>query len=904
MRLLELDLDIDFWQSQARPKRFVATTSHAAAMSGPSKVKEFPDISSKLNAPVKKSLFEKQKAEAEAKRKREEAENAAAYKDFVKSFEDASPPPPDAVDRGDNGGFGQAGAMGASGFGGTPRRHFPPAASRGSGPGSLGTGPPTARKRALDGSMVQQRDRLESNFSYDDVSGPVSARTAFQAEHEYEQRHSSGDEDQKKIAKPTLHLSSIAPGMSTEDIKDLFPENIKIDNVRRLPPPPPSDSTERVSQSVIVTLAGNTPGKDIDAAVSALNKRYLGFGYHLAITRHLSSAAIGNTANVLSSNSSSLPFGAKLISTAPANDLSRAPPPSDHHRGGIPPPSSYAGGNNTMQESAPITMVTVVPPTDIRQLQLINMTVEQLLKHGAEFEAILMNQEEIQQDEDWAFLWDARSVSGVYYRYRLWTFLSGALEDEDLRNKAGESAPMVLFEDEAPWLPPTQNPQFEFATRLDELVSDPEYDSELEEESGDEAPKRPPIDAAVVAGLEESAEPRYLNPYQRAKLTHLLARLPTSTSRLRRGDVARVTNFAISYAGRGAEDVVQMLLMNVETPFAFTSANPDYDHDDEYMYETDYFSDESDKERDEEPEDVMESIEKAYDAEGQKGGTQQESGPEKEKAPEKEKEDPSSSKMISLYVISDILHASANAGVRNAWKYRPLFEAGLRDQRIFEHLGRLERELGWGKIKADRWRASVMNLVQLWEGWSVFSDTTYKTFKDMFQRSDEDKEKLEADERDKEERRERLKKWKSTKEKADADAAARSAAPVEPLPAKSKSAKAPLDKRPSDAAAVDEPGELDVYDEEMPDRSTDGRPTSGGDAPTSEAMEQDTSPSKPPPTAAGTTGTPAATASKADVAPKTDALGGRFALAAPTRAAEARQRRPKAVDMFADSDED
>ncbi len=40
-------------------------------------IKEFPDLSNKLSAPSKKSLFEKQKAEAEAKRIREAAETAA-----------------------------------------------------------------------------------------------------------------------------------------------------------------------------------------------------------------------------------------------------------------------------------------------------------------------------------------------------------------------------------------------------------------------------------------------------------------------------------------------------------------------------------------------------------------------------------------------------------------------------------------------------------------------------------------------------------------------------------------------------------------------------------------------------------------------------------------------------------
>jgi U2-associated protein SR140 len=57
-------------------------------MASDKKIAEFPDVDSKLQAPTKKSLFERQKAEAEAKRLREEAETKAVYEDFVKSFDD------------------------------------------------------------------------------------------------------------------------------------------------------------------------------------------------------------------------------------------------------------------------------------------------------------------------------------------------------------------------------------------------------------------------------------------------------------------------------------------------------------------------------------------------------------------------------------------------------------------------------------------------------------------------------------------------------------------------------------------------------------------------------------------------------------------------------------------------
>ena len=61
-------------------------------MSSEKKILEFPHAENKLQAPSKKSLFERQKAEQEAKRLREEAETKAVYEDFVKSFDDEDEP--------------------------------------------------------------------------------------------------------------------------------------------------------------------------------------------------------------------------------------------------------------------------------------------------------------------------------------------------------------------------------------------------------------------------------------------------------------------------------------------------------------------------------------------------------------------------------------------------------------------------------------------------------------------------------------------------------------------------------------------------------------------------------------------------------------------------------------------
>jgi U2-associated protein SR140 len=84
------------------------------------KIAEFPDVENKLQAPTKKSQFERQKAEAEAKRLREEAETKAVYEDFIKSFDDEEDEPSPSAGFGrDDGGNKFGGFSGAP-----PRRQF------------------------------------------------------------------------------------------------------------------------------------------------------------------------------------------------------------------------------------------------------------------------------------------------------------------------------------------------------------------------------------------------------------------------------------------------------------------------------------------------------------------------------------------------------------------------------------------------------------------------------------------------------------------------------------------------------------------------------------------------------------------------------------------------------------
>lgn len=150
------------------------------------KVKEFPELAEKLSAPTKKSLFERQKAEAEAKRLREEAETAAVYEDFVKSFEDEPnvKPTPGPGGGPSRGGI-PFGPTAGAGFGcAPPKRHFAPSARGNSGPGSLGPAPGLrSLKRAHDGSFANNSGKSQRGLlAFEDLKDerePLDPATVF-----------------------------------------------------------------------------------------------------------------------------------------------------------------------------------------------------------------------------------------------------------------------------------------------------------------------------------------------------------------------------------------------------------------------------------------------------------------------------------------------------------------------------------------------------------------------------------------------------------------------------------------------------------------------------------------------------------------------------------------------------
>ncbi|KAF3491552.1 uncharacterized protein GIQ15_01069 [Arthroderma uncinatum] len=822
-------------------------------MSDDTPIKSIFDTPVKPSTAPKKSQFERQKAEAEAKRQRDKAETAAVYKDFVKSFDqDTSSSPPFNISTG-RPTHHHVGSGAGHASGGPSKRHFTGPLMRSSASETLGRPPPSfSKKRPYDTLRESQRDRDKPRgiFAFEGSRPGADSINAFQASDDEEDRVADKKEAEKAAAKPTLHVSSLPPGTSPAVIKSLIPPVLVVDNVKILPPPPPSvhGGNERRIWSAIVTLAHDTAATDMDTVVSSLQNKYLGWGFYLSISRHLSSAAIHSTTPITPGITSltNQPFGARVMTRD--SHFGRGGP----HRSGIAPPLSYGAGYGSRSNQG--LQVDVKPPSDLRQLKLIHKMIENLLTFGPEFEALLMSRAEVQKEEKWAWIWNPKSTGGVWYRWRLWDILTNP-EKRNGRGR-GRAPSTVIFENGPSWAEPERNLQFEFTTKLDEFVSDEDYDSSDEDDSDREEEKR--LSEATNDTANDGAG--HLNPLQKAKLTHLLARLPTSHSKLRRGDVARVTAFAIKHAGGGGDEVVDMIVTNVNKPFAYTSANPERQKDEN------------------EARGIIGQDDADESTNVDTGGSAERS----KKSNLGEKLDMSSASLVGLYIISDILSSSSTSGVRHAWRYRQLFENSLKQHKTFEKLGRIEKELGWGRLKIEKWRRSIGILLNLWEGWCVFPQASHEAFVKSFDHPPPtEREQAEEKARVAEEKEAGVfggkgkNKWKAVEDNGDA---------AQFNPADSTGDGDPMDL---DVDGAPIPNDDDLYGEPMSD--IDGVPMEDSDL--EEAEEalrgQDELGSK-----------------QAQELPlKEDPVPGK-APSQPSEPAQStlKRRRPKAEDMFADSD--
>ncbi|KAF2196928.1 hypothetical protein GQ43DRAFT_360713, partial [Delitschia confertaspora ATCC 74209] len=654
------------------------------------------------------NAFERKKAEEEAKKRREEAETAAVLKEYEEEFDPDDGMSANIADYGaasnstvpPRGGF-SSGAPGRRHFTGNMRNSGPGSLGpvppmRNSGPGSLGPmpsmrnsgpgslGPPPSSMRnsgpgSLGGPPSLSKKRTRDDSSSDPDTGSNNRRSRIAPEfREAEKEEEQEEEEERRAApKPTVRVSNLPPKTLVPTVKSLFTKRFNVLDVHSDPPTGPSTG-ERKSAAMIVVLEGGTPQGEVDTFTATLNNRYMNRGYYLKANRHFASSSLTqgprDTAQL---------FGRQLVKSVT---------------------SQFAP--HTFNRQSDRYEVQVKIPSDLKKIKLINKTVEKVIKYGAAFEALLMTQHYAINDEKWAFLWDARSSEGVYYRFRIWSIVSGYSARQLAAGRGGrrsEPQPVEVFNYQNTfWQPPRDSLKFEWATSLDDFVSDPDYDSSSDDDSENEGRPRK-FNRGGAPAPDMLSEQKHLNPYDKAQLIWLLTGLPTTTGQLAKAHIAAVMVFTVSHAERGIDEIVRILINNVEKPYAMTSANQ---RRQQRIF--DEFG----------PEDYeMDTDEAKF---------------KRESKARREKEELQMSKLIGLFCISDILSASATASIPGTWKIRGLFEKALLERKVFTKLARLDRDLDMGKIKADKWKRSVNGILSQWASWGTFSKDNHRKMVEAF----------------------------------------------------------------------------------------------------------------------------------------------------------------------------
>ncbi|QIW95725.1 hypothetical protein AMS68_001243 [Peltaster fructicola] len=637
--------------------------------------KRFPGVKAKLNAPKPLSAYAREQKAAEAKKREDEAANAEALRAFQESldYDEAADKHPRREVR-DHSLHSHAPRR----FNNHGRNYIPA-----SGPGSLDIDPTTFDHQNGPPNRKRRRDY--------DRSPPPNSRMA-QAQ----------EEDERGAPEICIYLESLAPNLTEEDVKEILSPYFTVEEVKMHVPVGSRTDTKKVI-SATAFLASDTTTKQIDDTITKLRNRYVGCGFELRASRIKSSSSMHP-----SLNGGDQPFGAQPVQTqvslknaAPAGEKPRWAPPDRYDRRG-PQPRTFE--------------VNCDHPLDLNTVRAIHVITDQLLsqrhsERALELEALLMSMPEVQQDRRFAFLFDSKSPEGLYYRYCLWR------DHGDGRDLKRQDAVQIWDDVTTQWKVPDARMLFSNLVDLADAVQHDDYASSDEEHEDEQAQALPHQQKPGVPAKIS------ITPLQRAHLTHLLARLPTAHAKLRKGDVARVTDFAISHAATGVEEIVDMLLLNVDLPFSSTSA-ASYEQE----KNAGFALEDDDEEEEYDPEKPLHLVEEETMEIDARPARHEPASITRSKVA-----DTSGAKFIALYVINDIVKAQQSSeGARNAWKYRQLLENGLKHQKTFERLGILDRQYSWGKLKTEQWKRKIFELLDMWEKQSVFSGDAIAAYKADF----------------------------------------------------------------------------------------------------------------------------------------------------------------------------
>ena len=452
-------------------------------------------------------------------------------------------------------------------------------------------------------------------------------------------------------------VQNLPPDTSDEQVARLFAQwpSLKVLRVENLAPGT-TEHKERPSRSKKVHFPKDADPNEFDSAVKDLNnKKYLGKGYYVHVERFF-----GDESHIKEKQ----PFNAQ---------------PYEKPKSHVAPPSSLTGSasnytksqyeNSVEQEQ--FLLVTAHPPPDLATRKLIHQTVDAVVKGGVEFEATLMQNPQVQQNERFAWLYDQSHPLSRYYRWCLFTALASEVESHqfDQDTKCQE-----LFYKEAQWKVPRITSEDEFAVSLDHLKENAE--AIFEEDDDIMNPKTRHAHGLVADKYQGMPATSYgiLEPRLRTFLIYLLVDLPATRDPLNH-QVASISAFAFNYADKGMDEIVELLVTNVIQPFHLTPANRDPPKDaltNEHEYRRRHLANLT---------------------------------------------------VNALKVLNDVLLTSVNPQVTGIfYKYRALISDELTDRKVFDYLQLLPAQLEMGLMNTDWFYKEVNKMLELWKDQRICSD--------------------------------------------------------------------------------------------------------------------------------------------------------------------------------------
>jgi U2-associated protein SR140 len=393
---------------------------------------------------------------------------------------------------------------------------------------TMKSGPGTLETDSLDGfprSGASGRLAPQTQSRFGGIpTGPAALEGPKQAENLYT----------TLVAK----ASNLPPTIDPQRVEDLFADfpSLKVTKVERIPPPGPSVKA-RPSATMKVVFDKDAVARDLDDAMMKLNdKKYLGKGYYLHLDRYLG-GKVTDTAQFKEA------FGARW----------QAP---EVPKGYAPPPDLGGGDRDGLRENRDRLVVTANQPPDLPMLRLIHQTIEGVILGGVEFEAALMNDSQVQDEERFAWLYDQKHPLNRYYRWRLHQIVCDTPNSE-------------IFLNYGVWNGPTDPLADEFA---DDLGAFDSADEDLDSGEEEEKPQHKPLPVGDNYPGRNDNGHGILDPRSRAMLLWLLTSLPPGS--IVADDIAAISVFAVEHAAQGMDEVVHILLSNIIEPLQLTDANP------------------------------------------------------------------------------------------------------------------------------------------------------------------------------------------------------------------------------------------------------------------------------------------------------------------------------------------